>query len=194
MSGQWVNEYADQNFYQPLGLSATYNPWKRGWTDRCVPTEEDSYYRHQRLQGYVHDMAAAMLGGVSGHAGLFATSNDLARIFQMLLNHGQYGGRQYLQPATVKKFTTRYPTSSRRGIGFDMRESDAKQPMNMSPLAGPRTFGHLGFTGNCVWADPDKNLIFIFLCNRTYPTMENNKFIDGDYRPRIQGLVYRALK
>ncbi len=194
VSGQGVNEYANQNFYQPLGLSATFNPWQRGWTQRCVPTEEDTYYRHQRLQGYVHDMGAAMLGGVSGHAGLFGSANDLAKIFQMLLNNGQYGGKQYLQPKTVQRFTTRYPGSSRRGIGFDMRESDPKQTMNMSALAGPRTFGHLGFTGIAVWADPDKNLLFIFLSNRTYPTMENNKLIDGDYRPRLQGIVYRALK
>ncbi|MEO6036960.1 MAG: serine hydrolase, partial [Saprospiraceae bacterium] len=194
VSGQGLNEFAEQNFYRPLGLSATFNPWQRGWTERCVPSEEDGYYRHQRLQGYVHDMGAAMLGGVSGHAGLFGTANDLARIFQMLLNRGQYAGRLYLQAKTVQRFTTRYPTSTRRGIGFDMRESDPKQPMNMSPLAGPRTFGHLGFTGICVWADPDKNLIFVFLSNRTYPTMENNKFIDGNYRPRLQGVVYRALQ
>ena len=139
-------------------------------------------------------MGAAMLGGVSGHAGLFSNANDLAKIFQMLLNGGQYGGRQYLQPATVQRFTTRYPTSTRRGIGFDTRETDPKAALNMSVLAGMRTFGHLGFTGTCVWADPDKNLIFIFLSNRTYPTMENNKLITGDFRPRLQSIVYRAMR
>jgi CubicO group peptidase (beta-lactamase class C family) len=139
-------------------------------------------------------MGAAMLGGVSGHAGLFSNANDLAKIFQMLLNGGTYGSRQYLQPETVRTFTTRFAVSTRRGIGFDMKELDEKQTANMSVLAGKNTFGHLGFTGICVWADPDKNLIFIFLSNRTYPTMENNKLMQGDFRPRLQSIVYRALK
>ena len=194
VSGQRLDEFATQNFYQPLGLSTTFNPWQRGWAGRCVPTEEDGYFRHQQLQGYVHDMGAAMLGGVSGHAGLFSNANDLAKIFQMLLNGGQYGGRRYIQPATVRRFTTRYAGSTRRGIGFDMLELDPAATRNMSALAGPRTFGHTGFTGICVWADPDKNLIFLFLSNRTYPTMENNKLITGDYRPRLQSVVYRALR
>ena len=195
ITGQPVNLFAEQNFYRRLGLATmTYNPWQKGLTLRCAPTEEDAYFRHQRLQGYVHDMGAAMLGGVSGHAGLFSNANDLAKIFQMLLNGGNYGGIAYLKPETVKTFTTRYARSTRRGIGFDMKELDATASQNMSPLAGPNTFGHLGFTGTCVWADPDKNLIFIFLSNRTYPTMENNKLISGDYRPRLQSVVYRALK
>jgi CubicO group peptidase (beta-lactamase class C family) len=111
----------------------------------------------------------------------------------MLLNGGNYGGRHYLNPETVKQFTTRFPGSSRRGIGFDMKETDPKQTANMSALAGPNTFGHLGFTGICAWADPDKDLIFIFLSNRTYPTMENNKLMNGDFRPRLQGVAYRAI-
>lgn len=195
LSATPVDEFADQTFYQPLGLATTtYNPWRKGLTLRCVPTEEDAYFRHQRLQGYVHDMGAAMLGGVSGHAGLFSNANDLAKIFQMLLNGGSYGWRQYLQPETVRQFTTRYAASTRRGIGFDMKELDEKQTANMSPLAGKNTFGHLGFTGICAWADPDKKLIFIFLSNRTYPTMENNKLGNGDFRPRLQGVAYRALR
>ncbi len=195
VSGQPVNVFADEQFYRPLGMSTTtYNPWKKGLTLRCAPTEEDNYFRHEQLQGYVHDMGAAMLGGVSGHAGLFSDANDLAKLFQMLLNGGSYGGMVYLKPSTVKMFTTRYPASMRRGIGFDMKELNPKETMNMSPLAGKNTFGHLGFTGICVWADPDKNLIFILLSNRTYPTMDNNKFSDGDFRPRLQGVVYRAMK
>lgn len=190
-----IDAFADREFYRPLGLSTTtYNPWKKGWALRCVPTEEDNYFRHQRLQGYVHDMGAAMLGGVSGHAGLFSNANDLAKIFQMLLNGGSYGWRQYLQPETVRQFTTRFPASTRRGIGFDMKELDPKETANMSALAGNNTFGHLGFTGICAWADPDKKLIFIFLSNRTYPTMENNKLMSGDFRPRLQSVVYQAIK
>jgi CubicO group peptidase (beta-lactamase class C family) len=93
----------------------------------------------------------------------------------------------------VTRFTTRYPGSTRRGIGFDMKELDAKQSQNMSALAGPNTFGHTGFTGNAVWADPDHNLIFVFLSNRTFPSMNNNKLINGNYRPRMQEVVYRAM-
>jgi len=195
LSGLSVDAFADREFYRPLGLATTtYNPWKKGLTLRCVPTEEDGYFRYQRLQGYVHDMGAAMLGGVAGHAGLFSNANDLAKIFQMLLNGGSYGWRQYLQPETVGQFTTRYSASTRRGIGFDMKELDEKLTANMSHLAGKNTFGHLGFTGICAWADPDKNLIFIFLSNRTYPTMENNKLGNGDFRPRLQSVVYRAIR
>jgi beta-N-acetylhexosaminidase len=194
LSGAPVDAFADREFYRPLGLATTtYNPWKKGLTLRCAPTEEDGYFRRQRLQGYVHDMGAAMLGGVSGHAGLFSNANDLAKIFQMLLNGGNYGWRQYLKPETVRLFATRYAASTRRGIGFDMKELDEKQTANMSRLAGKNTFGHLGFTGICAWADPDKRLIFIFLSNRTYPTMDNNKLGSGDFRPRLQGVVYRAV-
>ncbi|MDO8365233.1 MAG: glycoside hydrolase family 3 N-terminal domain-containing protein [Saprospiraceae bacterium] len=190
-----VDVFADQEFYRPLGLATTtFNPWKKDLSMRCAPTEEDGYFRHQRLQGYVHDMGAAMLGGVGGHAGLFSNANDLAKIFQMLLNGGSYGLRQYLQPETVRQFTTRYSASTRRGIGFDMKELDEKATANMSLLAGNSTFGHLGFTGICAWADPDKKLIFIFLSNRTYPTMENSKLMSGDFRPRLQSVVYRAIR
>jgi len=195
LSGSPLDVFADREFYKPLGLATTaYNPWKKGLSLRCAPTEEDGYFRHQRLQGYVHDMGAAMLGGVSGHAGLFSNANDLAKIFQMLLNGGSYGWRRYLQAETVRQFTTRYAGSTRRGIGFDMKELDEKQTANMSILAGKNTFGHLGFTGICAWADPDKKLIFIFLSNRTYPTMENSKLGNGDFRPRLQSVVYRAIK
>ncbi len=190
-----LDQFATETFYRPMGLATTtFNPWQRGWTGRCVPTEEDNYFRHQRLQGYVHDMGAAQLGGVSGHAGLFSNANDLAKIFQMLLNNGEYFDRRYLNAQTIQNWTTRYTGSTRRGIGFDMKELDPRATQNMSELAGINTFGHTGFTGIGVWADPDQNLIFVFLSNRTYPTMENSKLISGDYRPRLQSIVYRALE
>jgi len=193
-SGITLDQYADQKFYQPLGLSNTsFNPWKKYPIRRIVPTEEDKYWRRQRIQGYVHDMGAAMLGGVSGHAGLFSSATDLAVIMQMLLNGGYYGGQQLLQPSTIQTFTTRHSGDTRRGIGFDMRELDPSRSQNMSNLASANTFGHLGFTGTCVWTDPDQNLIYIFLSNRTYPSMRNNKLGRDDYRPRIQEIIYRAL-
>ncbi len=195
VSGQTLDEYVSDNFYQPLGLStAGFNPLDRFEAYRIPPTEEDSYYRMQKVQGYVHDMGAAMLGGVSGHAGLFANAKDVAVIMQMLINGGNYAGRQYISEATVKEFTTRYKDSSRRGIGFDMKEMDSKRSQNVSELASSSTFGHLGFTGICTWADPENNLVYVFLSNRTYPTMNNSKLYKMDFRPRIQTAIYEAME
>ncbi|MBK8968872.1 MAG: serine hydrolase, partial [Lewinellaceae bacterium] len=189
-----LDVFARRTFYRPMGLATTmFNPWKEGLAIQSVPTEEDNYFRQQRLQGYVHDMGAAMLGGVSGHAGLFSNANDLAKIFQMLLNKGTYGGRRYLKSQTVAEFTTRFSGSTRRGIGFDMKELNPDLPQTVCPQASAGTFGHTGFTGNGVWADPERQIIFVFLSNRTYPVMTNRKLLDGDYRPRLQGIVYRAL-
>jgi len=187
LSGKRIDEYVQETFYQPLGLTtATYNPLDKFAKNRIVPTEEDKYWRQQKVHGYVHDMGAAMLGGVSGHAGLFANANDIAVIMQLLLNEGYYGGKQYFSPETVKLFTQRHQYSTRRGIGFDMFELNPNRNPNLSKKASRNTFGHLGFTGTCTWADPDNNLIYVFLSNRTYPTT-------GDFRPRIQDLIYEAL-
>ncbi len=195
ISGVPIERYAQEQFYQPLGLvTATYNPNKKFPNSRIVPSEEDKYFRRQRIQGYVHDMGAAMLGGVSGHAGLFSNANDLAVIMQMLLNDGYYGGKQYLSPETVRLFTTRHSSDTRRGIGFDMKELSARRNQNMSQLASASTFGHLGFTGTCTWADSENDIIFVFLSNRTYPSMHNNKLGARDYRPRIQEIVYEAME
>ncbi len=203
ISGKSLDVFADENFYRPLGLATTtFNPWKKGLTARCLPTEEDRYFRQQRVQGYVHDMGSAMLGGVAGHAGLFSTANDLAKIFQMLLNRGEYFGKKYLEPEIVGRWTTRFSArpdgpvgrgSTRRGIGFDMKELNPTETQNMSEFAGEHTFGHMGFTGISVWADPEQDLIFIFCSNRTYPTMKNNLLISENYRPRIQSIVYQAI-
>ncbi len=195
LTGQSIDRYVAQEFYKPLGMRRTgYNPAKRFPIDQIVPTEQDSYFRHKRIQGYVHDMGAAMLGGVSGHAGLFSTAEDLAILFQMLLNEGYYGGRQYLKPETVALFTRRHKRSTRRGIGFDMKELDSLKTQNMSEFASKNTFGHLGFTGTAVWADPVYDLIFIMLANRTYPSMKNNKYGRENFRPKAQTIAYRALK
>lgn len=194
-TGQTLDRYVQNNFYRPLGLqTATYNPAKKFSLTRIPPTEEDSYFRAQRVHGYVHDMGAAMLGGVSGHAGLFANANDLAIIMQMLLNKGYYGGQRFLSSNTVQTFTTRHPKETRRGIGFDMLQLDTSVDPNLSRKASPTTFGHLGFTGTCVWADPEHNLVYIFLSNRTYPSMNNRKFGRMDIRPRIQDVIYDAIE
>jgi len=194
VTGQALNEYADDQYYTPLGLRTTgYNPLDRFHTKRIPPTEKDNYFRGKVVDGYVHDMGAAMLGGVSGHAGLFSDSHDLAVLSQMLLNGGSYGGRQYLKPKTVTQFTKRFHRSTRRGIGFDMKELDESRKLNMSEKAPASTFGHLGFTGTCVWMDPEHDITYIFLSNRTYPSMNNNKFGRNEYRPRIQTVIYDAF-
>lgn len=194
ISGLPINEYADQNFYQPLGLRRTgYLPLSKHPIEEIAPSEHDRYFRRQTIRGHVHDMGAAMMGGVSGHAGLFSNAGELAIIFQMVLNGGTYGGVRYMQPETIKTFTTRYPSSTRRGIGWDMKELDPSKSLNMSPLASDNTFGHLGFTGIAAFADPDEDLIFIFVSNRTYPDMNNYRFSKGDYRPRVQTQFYKAL-
>lgn len=194
VKNQPLNIYAHQNFYKKLGLhSTTFNPLERFSRTMIPPSEDDKYWRRSRVQGHVHDMGAAMLGGVSGHAGLFSNANDLAIIMQMLLNEGYYGGEQFFSPSTVRLFTTRHSECTRRGIGFDMKELDGNRSQNMCAEASENTFGHLGFTGTCAWADPDNNLIFIFLTNRTYPSMRRNKWSGEDFRPRIQSIVYDAL-
>ena len=146
-----------------------------------------------KIHGTVHDMGAAMLNGVSGHAGLFSNSQDLAILMQMLLNKGYYGGYNYLKPATVERYTRRHWASSRRGLGFDLKELNPDKTENMSEYASRNSFGHLGFTGTAAFADPDNDIIYIFLCNRTYPTMKNNKLGKNNYRPKIQSIIYKAL-
>ncbi len=195
ITGLPLNKFANKVFYAPLGLKNTvFNPYKHYTMGNIVPTEDDDYFRYQLIHGYVHDMNSAILGGVAGHAGLFTNGHDLAVIYQMLLNCGYYGGMRYLNEETVKLFTHRVPGSSRRGIGFDMKQLDPNEGMNLSPLASEKAFGHLGFTGCAVWADPEYDLIYILLSNRVNPTMENEKFVHHNYRPRVQSIVYRAIK
>ncbi|MCB0568166.1 MAG: serine hydrolase [Phaeodactylibacter sp.] len=194
LSGQPLDEYLALNFYQPMGLkTATYNPLKSFPLERVVPTERDNYFRLQTVHGYVHDMGAAMLGGVSGHAGLFATAHDVGVIMQMLLNGGTYGGQEFLRPATIAEFTTRHPLEGRRGLGFDMRQLDAGKWLNLPAAASEHTFGHTGFTGTCAWADPDKQLVYVFLSNRTYPSMHNYKLNKLKTRRRILSTIYEAM-
>jgi CubicO group peptidase (beta-lactamase class C family) len=194
-TGKPMDQYCADEFYEPLGLyRMLYNPTMRFDTSEIVPTEEDHYFRNQRLQGYVHDMGAAMLGGVSGHAGLFGNANSLAVIMQMLMNGGFYGGRRYFSAEIVDLFTTRVEGSTRRGLGFDMKELDIAKRTFTSPLASDLTYGHTGFTGTCVWNDPEEGLVYVFLSNRTYPSMNDTKFINRGYRERVHTAIYKAME
>ncbi|MFZ4543704.1 MAG: glycoside hydrolase family 3 N-terminal domain-containing protein [Saprospiraceae bacterium] len=194
LTGKTLDQYTKDNFYRPMGMKTTgFQAWKSIPIERIPPTEEDTYFRMGRIQGYVHDMASAMLGGISGHAGLFSNASDLAKLYQMLLNGGAYAGVQYLNSDVVQRFTTRQQGSSRRGLGFDMKELDATKTQTVATAVSELAFGHTGFTGICVWADPKYNLIYIFLSNRTFPTMENNRLTNMDYRIKIQQAIYDAM-
>jgi beta-N-acetylhexosaminidase len=194
VSAQDIDNYANINFYKPLGLKNTmYNPIRKIPLSRIVPSDYDDYFRGKVTHGYVHDMGAAMLGGVSGHAGLFSNAKEVAVLMQMLLNKGSYGGKTYLQESTVKLFTTRHSKGSRRALGFDMRDYN-NEKSDMSPRSSYETFGHTGFTGTCTFADPKNNLIYVFLSNRTFPNMENNALNKNDYREKIHDIIYQALK
>jgi CubicO group peptidase (beta-lactamase class C family) len=169
-----------------------YNPLLRFDADRIVPTEQDDEFRKQLVHGYVHDPGAAMLGGVSGHAGIFSNANDMAKLMQMYLQRGNYGGVQFLKPETVKEFTKQqFPLDeNRRGIGFDKPypEYDSLGPCCES--ASLKSYGHSGFTGTYSWADPENDLLYVFLSNRVCPDVKNYKLLKMNLRTDLHQLVY----
>ncbi|MFW6019520.1 MAG: serine hydrolase [Bacteroidales bacterium] len=184
-----LNQYVYKNIYKPLGLKHTFfNPLNFRNKADIVPSENDLFWRNQKIHGYVHDPSAALLGGVAGNAGLFSNAEDLGHLFQMLLQEGRYGGRQYIRPGIVRHFTTRQK-NAHRGLGFDLASSK-----NISAKDAPvSTFGHTGFTGTCVWADPQNEIIFVFLSNRTYPLSQNWKINKYKIRQKIHQTIYEAL-
>ncbi len=195
VTGEPLSSYVKHNFYDRLGLlTLDYFPRNRFSVSRIAPTELDTVFRKQLIRGDVHDPAAAMLGGMSGHAGLFGNAMDVAVLMQMLLNEGNYGGEVFLDPETVKEFTrTQYPENkNRRGLGFDKPAPDG-QPGPTCSLASPHSFGHTGFTGTYAWADPDADLVYVFLSNRVYPDAGNNKITRMDIRTRIHEIIYRSV-
>lgn len=180
ITGMGMDEWVRQNIYQPLQVNQIgFNPLN--WADqkRIVPSEDDQYFRKQILKGHVHDMTAAMLGGVSGHAGLFSNAMDLGIVMQMLLQGGNYGGVKILDKSTVLKYTRRQAVPGARGMGFDMKDLE--------------TFGHTGFTGTMVWADPLHEMVVVFLSNRTYPTMRNAAINKLGIRRKIWNAIYESL-
>lgn len=187
-----IQDYIQQEFYRPLGMqTAGYLPRNRFAKDRIVPTEDDKTFRKTLLQGYVHDQGAAMAGGIAGHAGLFATANDLAIYGQLLLNRGEYGGERFFRAETVDRFTSNQSQTSRRGLGFDRKDPDLSKEYP-SKLASAATFGHTGYTGTCIWIDPEEQLTYIFLSNRVHPAV-STKIYDLNTRSRIQDAIYEAI-
>ncbi|MEZ4811220.1 MAG: glycoside hydrolase family 3 N-terminal domain-containing protein [Allomuricauda sp.] len=192
--GRPIDELIDEFLYKPMGLQRTaFNPLDKFPKDDIVPTEEDHYFRYQTIQGYVHDMGAAMQGGVGGHAGLFSNANDVAKIMQMYLQGGTYGGERFLNERTIKKFNTCYFCNNnvRRGVGFDKPQLEEKGPT--CGCVSRKSFGHSGFTGTYTWADPEEELVYVFLSNRTYPSATNNLLIKSALRTRIQQAIYDSI-
>ncbi len=198
LCGEDYESYLYKTFYHKLGAhSLLYNPYKHLPLEQIVPTERDTFFRKIQVHGSVHDEASAMLGGISANAGLFGNANDLAKLFQMYLNGGVYGGERYIAEEAIKEFTRcQYcEKGNRRGLGFD------KPLIKYTPDggyiakdAGPDSFGHSGFTGIFVWVDPKENILVVFLSNRVYPTRENTKLYSLDIRARLHQAVYGAIK
>lgn len=201
LTGEDYQTYLHENFYAPLGASSvTYNAYKHFPKSEIIPTEKDNIFRKELLQGFVHDEGASMMGGVSGNAGLFGTAIDLAKIMQMYLQYGQYGGVQYLDSASMREFTRRqYPENeNRRGLGFDKPyiDNDKKELKDAYPAvdASTESFGHSGYTGTFTWVDPKNGLLFVFFSNHVYPTRNNSKIFDLNIRPAMHQAIYDSLK
>jgi CubicO group peptidase (beta-lactamase class C family) len=196
ISNMTFEEYMNLHFYKPLSLgSLTFKPLENGQNiAKIAPTENDLVFRKQLIQGHVHDQAAALMGGISGHAGLFSNANDVGIIMQMLLNDGTYGNVRVLKASTVHLFTHKQSKKSRRGLGFDKPETTPGKASPTGQYCSPLTFGHTGFTGVCAWADPKHNLVYVFLSNRVNPSTENNLLAQSNLRTRIQDLLYEAIK
>ena len=183
-----------QQFYKPMGINLRYRPAQQLPLQRIVPTEYDSTFRRQLVHGTVHDEGAALFGGVSGNAGLFGTAADVAKVFSLYLK-GSYGGSQPFQPQTLATFTSRaYPGSdNRRALGFDKTLLENPESGSVAVAASEASFGHSGFTGTLAWADPENDLIFVFLSNRVYPSREQKEIYRLNIRPRIHQAIYEAL-
>jgi beta-glucosidase-like glycosyl hydrolase/CubicO group peptidase (beta-lactamase class C family) len=199
LTKQSFQEYLDREFYRPLGAVSTgFVPFLHFPVGQIAPTEDDQYFRHELLQGYVHDETAALLGGVSGNAGLFSNANDLAKVMQMYLQSGYYGGKQYIASGTIGQFTSVQHTNTQnyRGLGFDKPNPAQSQIRTRLPATGASTesFGHTGFTGTFAWADPRQKLLFIFLSNRINPSREKMGIYQLNTRSEMQQAVYDALR
>ncbi|MDO5523031.1 MAG: glycoside hydrolase family 3 N-terminal domain-containing protein [Bacteroidia bacterium] len=190
-----LNTYVKDNFYKKLGAATlTFRPLDYISINHIAPTENDPFFRKQQLRGYVHDEGAALFGGISGNAGLFSNANDLAKLSQMWLNGGEYGGERFLSEETVNLFTKTKSPNSRRGLGFDKPDPRRSSSGPTSPLTPISVFGHTGFTGTCFWIDPENKITYIFLSNRVFPERSPNRLSRLKIRERIQDEIYKAIK
>jgi CubicO group peptidase (beta-lactamase class C family) len=198
LTGKTFDDYLYENFYDKLGASTVrFNPLERFEVERLVPTEYDDFFRMVQLRGTVHDEGAAMMKGVSGNAGLFANANDLGKVWQMFLNGGHFGGEQFITKETIEEFIRCQfcEEGNRRGLGFDKPsiEYDVRYS-SVAEASSPISFGHSGYTGTFVWADPKNQLLYVFMSNRVYPTRNNTKLYGMSIRPRLHALLYDLLE
>jgi CubicO group peptidase (beta-lactamase class C family) len=197
-----IDVYNQEEFYHPLGMNrTTFKPLEKFDRSSIIPTEVDKQFRRQLVHGDVHDPGAAMLGGVGGHAGLFTNANDLAKLMQMYMQKGNYGGKQYLDEKVLEEYTAcqfcaekmlQDKEENRRGAGFD-KPAYPGSPGPTCDCVSFKSFGHSGFTGTYAWADPEHEVVYIFLSNRVYPTAENKKLVSMNIRTRIQEKIYEGL-
>ena len=187
--------YLAKEFYAPMGLQRTmYLPLLRYSKQEIMPTAANDFLRRQDLCGYVHDETAACMGGISGNAGLFSTATEVAKIYQMMLNGGEWNGKRYLSEATCRLFTTEASAISRRGLGFDKPNLKDLKNSPCAPSAIGAVYGHTGFTGTCAWVDPEHGTVYVFLSNRLCPNVWNTKLTEMNIRTNIQEAIYKSLK
>lgn len=187
--------YLAKEFYAPMGLQRTmYLPLLRYSKQEIMPTAANDFLRRQDLCGYVHDETAACMGGISGNAGLFSTATEVAKIYQMMLNGGEWNGKRYLSEATCRLFTTEASAISRRGLGFDKPNLKDLKDSPCAPSATNTVYGHTGFTGTCAWVDPEHGTVYVFLSNRLCPNVWNTKLTEMNIRTNIQEAIYKSLK
>ncbi len=193
-TGKTLDVLIQENFYRSLGMNnSSFNPLGKFDKNRIPPTETDTYFRHQLLQGYVNDLSAALEGGVSGHAGVFSNAVDVAKIMELYLQKGNYGNQQYFSEKTFEDFNTCYfcAAGNRRGVGFDKPQLGAEGPT--CGCASMTSFGHTGYTGTMAWADPETQIVYVFLSNRTFPIASENRLSKENIREDIQKVIYEAI-
>lgn len=189
---QPFDQFVEEEFYKPMGLThTTFNPIAKGFDIKSIsPTEYDQRFRDHLVWGEVHDRNAAVFGGVAGHAGLFSNARDLAKMMSMYINGGYFGGKRYLSEDILRVFNNRYFADNRRGLGWDKKDGELDAA---SKHASDQSFGHTGFTGTMVWADPEEDLIFVFLSNRIYPDANNNRLSEHNIRTSMHDSIYESI-
>jgi len=190
-----LNEMTEREFYRPMGAwTMSYLPQTKADLTEIIPSEVDNYFRQQTVHGHVHDPGAAMMGGVGGHAGLFSNAMDVAKMMQMYLWKGTYGDVEYITAKTLSDFNTCYfcKNGVRRGVGFDKPQLEDEGPT--CGCVSEESFGHSGFTGTFAWADPEAEVVYVFLSNRTYPSAKNRSLISSSLRTEIQAAIYQAIE
>lgn len=195
LTGQNIESYLAKTYKSIGANSLTFNPLSTNINrNRIVPTEYDSIFRQQLLHGYVHDEGAAMLGGISGHAGLFGNANDLTKLMQMYLQRGSYGSVRFINSAVVDQCSAyQFPEEkNRRGIGFDKKDFNL-EIKNAPSLSSDESYGHSGYTGTYTWIDPKYNLVYVFLSNRVYPSRNNTKIGTLNIRPAIGDHIIQCI-